>query len=254
MVNDVLRALHHPAARDERIEVQREMFETVRRWSQETPHRHQLNQLLSSESVRHHKNHILSDKAGGGGSRSLPGGGCGHGDGGHGKPAGSLWSQIQTWDREARESVGGVGAAAGPSVGVGVGAGVGANPPPMHGEAAGYYASAMPPQPPPPVSSGYAGGYGQPTPPPPAPQGYAQGYPGQQGYGHQPHGHSHSPHQPPPQGGGYWQGQGQGDAHAHAHAHGHPQHHGCGGHHPQNGGQHPPHGQQPPAWGQYPRY
>ncbi|KAK4120032.1 heterokaryon incompatibility Het-C [Parathielavia appendiculata] len=107
VVNDVLRAFHHPAARNEQIQIQRDMFETVRKWTQETRYRDQLNYLLSSESVKNHKNHVLS--GGDPGSRSIPGGGCGHGDGGHGKPAGSLWSHIQNLNRES----GGSGTAAG---------------------------------------------------------------------------------------------------------------------------------------------
>ncbi|KAL2184843.1 heterokaryon incompatibility Het-C [Thermothelomyces heterothallicus CBS 203.75] len=233
VVNDVLRAFHHPAARDERIEIQRDMFETVRKWAQETPYRNQLDHLLSSESVRNHKNHILNGQ---GGSRSAPGGGCGHGDGGHGKPAGSLWSHIQNVNRDARE------AGASPGGGGGGGAGGGGAhhaPPPMHGEAASYYAASSPQPPQPyagrPGSSGYAASYERPTPPGSQPP-YGGGYPGQGGYGQHPH-----PHQPPSAAhGGYGQ----------------PQY---GGHHggygaPQPGG-YPPHGQQPsPSWGQYPRY
>lgn len=180
VVNDVLRAFHHPAARNEHIEIQRDMFDTVRRWTQETPHRNNLNHLLSSESVRHNKNHVLSD--GSPANRSL-GGGCGHGDGGHGKPAGSLWSQIQTASREN---------AASPS------SGIQPVPPSMHGQAASYYAASSP----------------QPTPSPSQPAYGHQGYPGQGAYGQHPHPHAHSPAygenyqgqgpgQPPHYGGGY---------------------------------------------------
>jgi hypothetical protein len=168
VVNDVLRAFHHPAARNEHIEIQRDMFETVRKWTQETPYRNQLGHLLSSESVKNHKNHVLS--GGDPGSRSIPGGGCGHGDGGHGKPAGSLWAQIQTLNREQSQSQS-------------------QSQPQMHGQgqgqAAGYYAGSSP----------------QPHP-------YG-GYPGQGGYGqpqHQPqYGGHHQPGYgaPPPQHGGY---------------------------------------------------
>jgi hypothetical protein len=198
VVNDVIRAFHHPAARNEQVEIQREMFETVRKWTQETPHRHNLDQLLSSESVKNHQNHVLSSGAASSGSRSLTGhGGCGHGDGGHGKPAGSLWAQIQTTSRETRESAGG-------SAGV-------QHHAPQYGQAAGYYGGGSP-QPPPPQSGGYAGSYGHPTPPPAQPPygGHHQGgYPGQGGYGQQQH-----PQQPPPPqphyGGGQYPPQGQG--------------------------------------------
>ncbi|KAH6620684.1 heterokaryon incompatibility Het-C [Chaetomium sp. MPI-SDFR-AT-0129] len=186
IMSDILRAFHHPAARDDRIEIQREMFETVRKWAQETPHRGRLDHLLSSESVRNHKNHVLSTGgSGSGGSRGVPGGGspgggCGHGsDGGHGRPAGSLWSHIQNVNRDNQET--GTGQ-------------------PMHGQAASYYAAASSPQPPASYSGSGPGPYGQPQQPQ-QPHGGGggypgQGYPGQGGYGGQQHG------QQPPYGGG----------------------------------------------------
>ncbi|KAK3899238.1 heterokaryon incompatibility Het-C [Staphylotrichum tortipilum] len=205
VVNDVLRAFHHPTARNHSIEIQREMFETVRKWSQETPHRDRLDHLLSSESVKNHKNHILSSGSGSSGSRSAHTGGCGHGDGGHGRPAGSLWSQIQTLNREASDASTSQSQAHAPS---------------HTGQAASYYQGTAP-QP-------YAGSYGQPTPPPSQPSyGHESGggYPGQGGYGGQPH---HGQHQ-----GGYQQGYGGGQG-------GYGQHppHGQHGHH-----QGPPPGQ-----------
>jgi hypothetical protein len=231
VLNDVLRAFHHPAARNEQIEIQREMFETVRKWAQETPYRSRLDHMLSSESVKNHNNHILSGEAG---SRSASGGhpgGCGHGsDGGHGKPAGSLWSHIQSVSRDTRE----LGAS--PAAGGG-----GHHPPPqMHGQASAYYTGSTPQTPQsyagtPGSAAGYAASYGQPTPPPAQPPyGGHQGYPGQGGYGQQHHQHQPPPPQQPqygghPQGGAYDQ--------------------------PQHPGAYPPHGQQPPSWGgHYPRY
>jgi hypothetical protein len=176
VVNDVLRAFHHPAARNEHIEIQRDMFETVRKWTQETPYRNQLGHLLSSESVKNHKNHVLS--GGDPGSRSIPGGGCGHGDGGHGKPAGSLWAQIQTLNREQSQSQS-------------------QSQPQMHGQgqAAGYYAGSSP-QPHP--YGGYPGqgGYGQQQQHQPHYGGHQQpgyGAPPPQHGGYLPHGQ-----QPPP--------------------------------------------------------
>ncbi|KAL2134053.1 hypothetical protein VTI74DRAFT_1109 [Chaetomium olivicolor] len=232
VVNDVLRAFHHPAARNEHVEIQRSMFETVRQWANETPYRHQLDHLLSSESVRNHKNHILSSQASG--NRSVPGG-CGHGDGGHGKPAGSLWAQIQSQQRDMRE-------AAGSPTG-NVGREHQSQPAHVHGgHAASYYTAASGASPRPgshhgrPESSGYAGSYGQPTPPPPHSPAYGGGgYPGQAGYGGQPHQ-------------GHWQGQGYQQPHygGQQGAYGAPQQH--GGYPPYG------HGQQPPSWGGYPRY
>ncbi len=195
------------------------MFETVRKWVAETPHRNRLDHVLSSESVRQGKNHVLNN-ATGGKSRSLEstGGhahGCGHGEGGHGRPAGSLWSQIQTLNREAQE---------GPQ-----------QQQLQHGQAASYYPGSSNPQP-----GGYA--YGEPTPPPSQQPSYGGGgYPGQGGYGQQ----------PPP--GGYHQGYDHHGPHGPHGPHPHQQPYGGGGGY---GGPPPPgpYGQPPPPgpWGQYP--
>ncbi|CAK7222746.1 hypothetical protein SBRCBS47491_004964 [Sporothrix bragantina] len=91
VVNDLLQAFHHPTIRNERIQVQREMFDTVRRWANEYPRRNDLNHLLSSQSVKDGKNHILSngqpDNTGGGHSHGSSGGGHSHGSGG-------VWSNL----------------------------------------------------------------------------------------------------------------------------------------------------------------
>ncbi|KAK5997148.1 hypothetical protein PT974_02501 [Cladobotryum mycophilum] len=100
VVNDVLRAFHHPSLRDEHIQIHKDMFQTVQKWANENPRRHQIDELLSSESVRKGRNHILKDEDKG------HGGGGGHSHGawdtltelGHGKVAGSLWSQVKTRD------------------------------------------------------------------------------------------------------------------------------------------------------------
>ncbi|KAI0125101.1 heterokaryon incompatibility protein Het-C-domain-containing protein [Xylariales sp. AK1849] len=111
--NDVLRAFHHPALRNEGIEIQRDMFNTVRKWADEYPRRHELNQLLGSQSVKDGKNHILSAQKTKGHSH---GGGIfdnGVGDLigqlGHGKPTGSLWSQVASRDLDAMGAGSGVG-------------------------------------------------------------------------------------------------------------------------------------------------
>ncbi|MDA4131965.1 MAG: Het-C domain-containing protein, partial [Thaumarchaeota archaeon] len=57
VVNDVLRAFHHPAIRDNSIQIQREMFQTVQQWVSEHPRRNEFDYLLSSESVKAGKNH-----------------------------------------------------------------------------------------------------------------------------------------------------------------------------------------------------
>ncbi|KAI1374722.1 heterokaryon incompatibility Het-C [Hypoxylon crocopeplum] len=100
VVNDVLHAFHHPALRDERVEIQRDMFNTVRKWADEYSRHHQVNHGLSSESVRNGKNHIQSGQKG-----HSHGGGIFDGglieQLGHGKPTGSLWSQCATRDLNA---------------------------------------------------------------------------------------------------------------------------------------------------------
>ena len=100
VVNDVLRAFHHPAARNDHIQIQKDMFETVRLWVNEYPRRHELDRVLGSESVKNGKNHILtgSNKAGGHGHShgTFAGWQDALGQVGHGKVAGSLWSQVKT--------------------------------------------------------------------------------------------------------------------------------------------------------------
>lgn len=103
VVNDVLRAFHHPALRDEHVQIQRDMFRTVQSWASEHPRRHELDRLLSSESVKQGKNHILNQKTKGGVS--------GHAHDawntvtqlGHGKVSGSLWEQVKTRDLNSME-------------------------------------------------------------------------------------------------------------------------------------------------------
>lgn len=100
VVDDILRVFHHPALRDDDIEIHRIMYKTVRNWARDYPRRNKLNYLLSSESVKDGKNHLLKgEKVGHGHSH---GGGSVSGIAnavqnlGHGKVAGSLWSQVNT--------------------------------------------------------------------------------------------------------------------------------------------------------------
>lgn len=95
VADDVLRAFHHPALRDERIEIQREMFTTVRKWVDEYSRRHDLNHILGSESVKNGKNHVSSGQ---GNKSHSHGGGIFDGGLGHGVPSGSLWSSVKTRD------------------------------------------------------------------------------------------------------------------------------------------------------------
>ena len=59
-MDDILRAFHHPAIRDENIEIQRNMFNTVRKWVEESPDWSNLNKYLSSQSVKAGDNHKLN--------------------------------------------------------------------------------------------------------------------------------------------------------------------------------------------------
>ncbi|KAI2632568.1 heterokaryon incompatibility Het-C [Hypomontagnella submonticulosa] len=171
VVDDVLRAFHHPALRDDRVEIQREMFETVRKWADEHPRRHEINRILGSESVRNGKNHVLSGQGQKGHSH-----GGGIFDGGimeqlgHGRPKGSLWSQCATRDLNAM----GAGETLRP------GSGFGSSRP------TSSHSQGRPAQSP---------GYGYNTYQPPAPsQPYGQqGYPPQQGYDAPPQGYGATP-------------------------------------------------------------
>lgn len=87
VISDIIRVFHHPALRDESIEIHRNMFNTVKRWVDENPQRNDLNNILSSASVKAGHNHI------GGGLKDIHD----HGAlGGHGKTSGSIWSEIQS--------------------------------------------------------------------------------------------------------------------------------------------------------------
>lgn len=54
VLDDCMRVFHHPAARDERIEVHRTMFDVVARWAR---NHHNLSDILSSDAVRQGRNH-----------------------------------------------------------------------------------------------------------------------------------------------------------------------------------------------------
>lgn len=59
VLNDVVRVFHHPAIRDQNCELHRNMFDTVQRWAHSRPSNlPNLDDILSSESVRAGKNHI----------------------------------------------------------------------------------------------------------------------------------------------------------------------------------------------------
>lgn len=62
---DIARVFHHPAARNEHLEIHRKMFETVKKWVDKRPDRgHSLNDILSSQSVKDGKNHQVQSMQG----------------------------------------------------------------------------------------------------------------------------------------------------------------------------------------------
>lgn len=94
-MNDILRVFHHPALRDESIEIHRNMFNTVRKWVEEQPDAQNLNNILCSASVRAGRNHkTIGEKDVGHSHGAL---------GGHGKTSGSIWSEIRSRDLGALE-------------------------------------------------------------------------------------------------------------------------------------------------------
>jgi hypothetical protein len=176
---DILRAFHHPALRDESIEIHRNMFNTVRKWVDEQPDRQDLNNILSSQSVKAGRNHKTIGEKGVDHSHGALGG--------HGKTSGSIWSEIQSRDLGAMEGTDGYAAASYMSASP-------APPSPVghHSPNFGYNNPV-----PRPSSSNYdrptsSGGYLAPNP---APGSYHAGPP----YGHHGHHGGHHPQAPYPE-------------------------------------------------------
>ncbi|KAL9117543.1 MAG: hypothetical protein Q9187_005921, partial [Circinaria calcarea] len=100
VMNDVTRAFHHPAIRDSRCEIHRNMFSVVERWAHAQPNRGaDLNNILGSEGVRKGKNHTggTDQEAQGHGSHnhgSLPPMGNIFGSGSHSKVSGAPWDKL----------------------------------------------------------------------------------------------------------------------------------------------------------------
>lgn len=62
IMSDVTRVFHHPAIRDQNCEIHRTMFSVVEKWVQSLPDRGaNLDQLLSSESVKAGRNHKVQN-------------------------------------------------------------------------------------------------------------------------------------------------------------------------------------------------
>jgi len=93
-MNDILRVFHHPALRDEHLEIHRNMFNTTKKWVEEQPDRNSLNHILGSSSVKAGHNHSGDGHKGVHDHGSL---------GGHGKTSGSIWTEIKTRDISAME-------------------------------------------------------------------------------------------------------------------------------------------------------
>ena len=84
VLNDVVRAFHHPALRDRSLEIHNSMFAAVERWVRELPDRgNNIDRVLSSQSVKDGKNH-KGDAHGHGGGHGHSHGGAGGGSHSHG--------------------------------------------------------------------------------------------------------------------------------------------------------------------------
>ncbi|KAK3314097.1 heterokaryon incompatibility Het-C, partial [Apodospora peruviana] len=58
VANDILRCLHHPATRDPRVQIQRNMYATVEKWVDDRSLDTKLPDILSSDSVKALRNHV----------------------------------------------------------------------------------------------------------------------------------------------------------------------------------------------------
>jgi hypothetical protein len=62
ILNDISRCFHHPAIRDNNLEIHRSMYSVVEKWAHSRPiDGKDLNSVLSSDSVRAGKNHIVAN-------------------------------------------------------------------------------------------------------------------------------------------------------------------------------------------------
>lgn len=92
VLNDCVSVFHHPALRDSRSEVHNNMFRVVQDWAHNY-HGKDLNDILSSESVKAGRNHKGGDDHAGHGAAGLSQfSGGGHAHGGHSHGAGSSYN------------------------------------------------------------------------------------------------------------------------------------------------------------------
>ncbi|GAB7361707.1 hypothetical protein MBLNU230_g1754t1 [Neophaeotheca triangularis] len=218
VMNDVTRVFHHPAARDRNFELHQKMFDVVEKWSH-TNHAHNIDDLLSSRSVktgRNHRGKLGEEGHGGaghshsanmGGPLSMFGGGNREMDPSshRGTPTQQNLSQppppgsYQGNTNLPSSNIGSPQQPQGfmPPSGPPGGWGQPSGPPSGYGQPQYPPYGQQQPGPPPPGAYGPPG-YGPPYGQPPPPQGY--GYPPQ---GYPPQGYP--PQQPPPggYGGGY---------------------------------------------------
>lgn len=108
VLNDVVRVFHHPALRDNNLEIHRNMFAAVSEWVQRLPDGGaSLNDVLSSESVKVGKNHQTVEA-----EFQLPGL---PGLGSHSKVSGSPFDKLSKMRGETGFGVSGYGESGAPS-------------------------------------------------------------------------------------------------------------------------------------------
>ncbi|OBT87542.1 hypothetical protein VE02_03741 [Pseudogymnoascus sp. 03VT05] len=101
VINDILNIFHHPAARNDHLEIHRNMFNTVKKWVDENPHRSNLNHVLGSASVKAGGNH----KGGNPAVHSHGPDNSHSGFGGYGQAASKVWGKIQARDLGAMREI-----------------------------------------------------------------------------------------------------------------------------------------------------
>ncbi|KAI9849518.1 MAG: hypothetical protein M1837_004138 [Sclerophora amabilis] len=105
VLNDVVRVFHHPALRDPHFEAHREMFDVVKRWAESLPNRGaNLNNMLSSESVRAGKNHLGESEHSHGHGHGSGSAGFIPTSGGHSKIIGSQLQKLTAGRRTGGQS------------------------------------------------------------------------------------------------------------------------------------------------------
>ena len=95
VLNDIVRVFHHPAAREHGCEIHQTMFNVVERWARSRPDGgNNLNQLLSSDSVKQGKNNTVPQSEQSHSHGGLPQMGNIFGGGNHSKVSGAPWESL----------------------------------------------------------------------------------------------------------------------------------------------------------------